>query len=30
VADLAKIIGYGIDLALQPGLTLEELELLLA
>ena len=30
VADLAKIIGYGIDLALQPGLSLEELELLLS
>ena len=30
VADLAKIIGYGIDLALQPGLGLEELELLLS
>ena len=30
VADLAKIIGYGINLALQPGLTLEELELLLS
>ena len=30
VADLAKIIGYGINLALQPQLTLEDLELLLS
>ena len=30
VADLSKIIGYGISLALQPGLGLEELELLLS
>ena len=30
VADLAKVIGYGINLALQPGMTLEELELLLS
>ena len=29
VRDLAKVVGYGIDLALQPGLELEELELLL-
>lgn len=29
-ADLAKVIGYGINLALQPGLELEELELLLS
>ena len=29
-ADLAKIMGYGINLALQPGLELEELELLLS
>ena len=28
-ADLSRLAGYGIDLALQPGLTLEELELLL-
>ena len=30
VADLSKVIGYGITLALQPGLTLEDLELLLS
>lgn len=30
VADLAKVIGYGINLALQPGMTVEELELLLS
>ena len=30
VADLAKIIGYGISMALQPGMTLGELELLLS
>lgn len=30
VADLSKIIGYGISLALQPGLALEDLELLLS
>ena len=30
VADLAKIVGFGISLALQPGLGLEELELLLS
>ena len=29
VADLSKIIGYGISLALQRGLTVEDLELLL-
>ena len=29
VADMARIIGYGINLALQPGMGLEELELLL-
>ena len=29
VADMARIIGYGINLALQPGMSLEELELLL-
>lgn len=29
VADLSKIIGYGISLGLQPGLELEDLELLL-
>lgn len=29
VSDLARVIGYGINLALQPELTLEELELLL-
>ncbi len=30
VADLAKVIGYGIDLALQPGLTVEDLDMLLS
>ena len=30
VADLAKIVGYGISLALQPGMTVEVLELLLS
>ena len=30
VADLSKVIGYGISMALQPGLTVEELELLLS
>jgi len=30
VSDLAKIIGWGLDLALQPGLGMEELELLLS
>ena len=30
VNDLAKVIGYGISMALQPGLSVEELELLLA
>lgn len=30
VADLSKVIGYGINLALQPGMTVEELELLLS
>lgn len=29
-ADLAKVIGYGVDLALQDGLTLEDLELFLS
>ena len=30
VADLSKIIGYGINLALQPGLDIQELDLLLS
>lgn len=30
VADLSKIIGYGISMALQPGLTVEDLDLLLS
>ena len=30
VADLSKIIGYGISMALQPGMTVEELDLLLS
>lgn len=30
VADLGKLIGYGLSLALQPSLTLEDLELLLS
>ena len=30
VADLVKVIGYGINLALQPGLTIEDVELFLS
>lgn len=30
VNDLAKVIGYGISMALQPGLSVEELDLLLS
>ena len=30
VNDMAKVIGYGISMALQPGMSVEELELLLA
>ena len=30
VNDLAKVIGYGISMALQPGISLEELDLLLS
>lgn len=30
IADLSKIVGYGINLALQEGLTMEDLELLLS
>ncbi len=30
VSDLSKVIGYGISMALQPGISVEELELLLA
>lgn len=30
VADLSKVIGYGISLALQPSLTVEDLDLLLS
>ena len=30
VADLAKVIGYGINLALQPDLTIEDIDLLLS
>lgn len=30
VADMAKVIGYGIDLALQPGLTVEDVEMFLS
>ena len=30
VEDLSKVIGYGISMALQPGISLEELELLLS
>lgn len=30
VADLSRVIGYGISMALTPGLTVEELDLLLA
>ena len=29
-ADLSKVIGYGLTLALQPGLTIEDLDLLLS
>ena len=29
VADLSKIIGYGISLALQPGMTVADLDMLL-
>ena len=30
VADLSKVIGFGINLALQPGLTVEDVEMLLS
>ena len=30
VEDLSKVIGYGISMALQPGITVEELDLLLS
>ena len=30
VADLAKVIGYGINLALQPGLRVEDVELFMS
>lgn len=30
IRDLARIVGYGLDLALQPGLEMEDLEALLA
>ena len=30
IADLSKILGYGISLALQPGLTVDDLDLLLS
>ena len=30
VNDLAKVIGYGLSMALQPGISLEELDLLLS
>ncbi len=30
VGDLAKVIGYGLSMALQPGISLDELELLLS
>ena len=30
VRELAKVIGYGVDMALQPGLEAEDLEALLA
>ncbi len=30
VADLSKVVGYAIDLALQPSLTLEDVEMLLS
>ena len=30
VSDVAKVIGYGVNLALQPGLTVEDVELFLS
>ena len=30
VSDMAKIIGYGINLALQEGLTVEDIDLFLS
>jgi len=30
VADLSKVIGYGINLALHPGLTVEDVDLFLS
>ena len=30
VRELGKVLGYGLDLALQPGLTVEDLEALLS
>ena len=30
VSDLAKVIGFGLSMALQPGMSEEELELLLS
>ncbi len=30
VADISKVIGYGINLALQPGLTVEDVDMLLS
>ena len=30
VADLSKVIGFGLNLALQPHLSLEDVELLLS
>ena len=30
VSDLSKVVGYGLSMALQPGMALEELELLLS
>ena len=30
VSDLSKVVGYGLSMALQPGITIEELDLLLS
>jgi spore protease len=30
VADLSRVIGYGISMALNPGLSVEDLDMLLA
>ena len=30
IRDLAKVLGYGLDMALQPGVEIEDLEALMA